>query len=263
MSNQAKTHLNNVLPQSQFQFGEYLSNGFDIWKKEAGPFIGFGLLYIVIAIGVGLIPLIGPILNRIMIGPCLMAGAFYFSYKSKIKNSAQFGDFFDKFSSLGPIILLALILCIVKLMLYLPFIASLGLQNFWAIAADANPTQIADLLVESFQPWKFLLLIPTAFVGALFGYSLLFLIFYDLSPVDAIHYSVKYIFKHWILYVLYAIFVFILSFIGIIGLGIGIFITYTFMFPMIFDSFRGLTQLEKYENKDGKDDVLDLLVEQY
>ena len=43
--------------------------------------------------------------------------------------------------------------------------------------------------------------------------------------------------------------------------GIGVLVTYSLLFPMAYEAFRGITNLDKYLSEDNNDDILDMLIE--
>lgn len=259
METNAIDHLDAVLPKSRFEFGEYIKEGFATWKQHAGAFIGFGLLYMVISTGLSFIPFVGSVVSSLVITPCLTAGAYYYSHNSRAQNFPEFNNFFEKFNSFVPILTLNLIVSLISIVLFLPFIFSIGFENITGIVSG-NPDLILEIF-EDFNPIKILFLIPSFFVLSLIGFGLPFIIFYDLSPMDALRYSVKFIFKHWIAYVAFLIVVSMISMSGVIACGVGIIATYTFIFPMSYEAFRGLTDLGGYNSGDKNPDLLDNLIE--
>ncbi len=101
-------HLDRALAKSQFKFGQYISYGFDLWKKEAGAYIGFGIIYMIISLFASFIPIVGPLGSNLILVPCLTAGAYYFSHKT-FKNKPDFANFFSGFEKIGPLIIVTLL----------------------------------------------------------------------------------------------------------------------------------------------------------
>jgi len=252
-------HLDAVLPNSSFDFGDFFSRGFDIWKKDAGLYIGFGVLLMIMSFVISLIPYIGSVINNLILTPCLTAGAYYFCHKSRFDNSSDFANFFEKFKSFTPILLINLFIGLFAMFLFLPFVFLIGLDNISDLISG-DPDAVLSVMAN-FDPLSLLYFIPCLLILSLAGFAIHFLIFYKLSPIDSIKYSAKFIFKHWIFYLLYFITIMIASMSGILACGIGIFVTYTFMFPLSYEAFRGLTQLDQFVQEDDDDDVLDMLIE--
>ena len=83
----------------EFKFGEYINKGFDIFKKNAGGFIGYLLIVMVIAIVASLIPIVGSLANAI-ISPALYAGFYIVGKKIVHDEPYEFKDFFKGFDFL-------------------------------------------------------------------------------------------------------------------------------------------------------------------
>ena len=256
-SNRAIQHLDRALRESKFKFGDYIGKGFDIWKQEAGLFIAFGFLYMVIGFIIGLIPILGSVVTNLILTPCITVGGYYFSNRIT-KRRAEFGDFFAGFNKIGPLVLVTLIIWIISMILLAPFFAVVGMEIF-NVFTSQEPMEMLEF-AESFQGWYLLLLLPVLFIYFLFSFALPLVWFFDLSPIDSIKYSSKYVARHYLLFLLFFIVTILIAVSGIILIFIGIIITFTFIYPMFYAAFRDLTQLDAYENPDEDQAVVDLLV---
>ena len=82
--------LNDLIAKGyNFDFGKYISDGFDIFKKDAGSFIGFGILSGLILALAGMIPFGG-----LIMAPSITIGYSIYSHKIVNDQSRQFSDFF-------------------------------------------------------------------------------------------------------------------------------------------------------------------------
>ncbi len=98
-----------------FNMGQYFSEGWELFKKEAGSFIGFGILMIIMVFIVSFLP--GVSLVSGILSSCLGAGIFIFC--RGIRNGNQeFGMFFNGFNYFVQILLYSLVL----LLFYIPAI---------------------------------------------------------------------------------------------------------------------------------------------
>jgi len=253
----AKQHLDRVIPSSTFKLRAYTSNGFSIWKKEAGPFIAFGFLFAVLSMVVSVVPYVGSFINQVFISPALTAGAYIFSHKVHKKSiDAEFSDFFDGFKMAKEIILVYLLYSLISIVFLIPFLYSVGFEIFeiW------GQTEEMSEYFMNFNTNKFWFLLPVFCVGIFFFYALQFVIFFGLGPIDALSYSAKLGMKHFFWLIIFIIIVSIIMMLGLIGIIIGIFITFPIMFPMFYESFRDLTQLDSYEQTDETRDVYNSLI---
>lgn len=256
MSAEAKAHLDRVLPISKFNFGDFFGAGFDLWKKGFWAFFGFGLLYTIIVGVVGMIPILGTIATNLILAPLLTGGAYIYCRNLRRDGNAEFESFFSLFKSPANLILAYFIYALIGILLCLPFLFSVGIEvfEFWGTPDMIN-------YFEDFDYTKFLLLLPILFVMILFTYIVHFVVFYKLSAIDALTYSFKFGMKHYIMILLFMITVFFVAMLGVIGLVIGIFFTFTMIYPMSFESFRLLTDLDGFERNDEQQVVISQLIE--
>ena len=99
--------LNELIANGyDFDFGKYISDGFDVFKKEAGSFIGFGILSGLIIALAGMIPFGG-----VIVSAPLTIGYSIYAHKVAHDQSRQFSDFFKGFSGkiFGQLILVSIV----------------------------------------------------------------------------------------------------------------------------------------------------------
>ena len=72
------TRLEEVLTHGyQFDMGRYMSNGWNIFKQGAGSYIGFAILYFIIAVVIAFVPFVNIISSAIQY--TLIGGLFIFT----------------------------------------------------------------------------------------------------------------------------------------------------------------------------------------
>ena len=69
--------------KSTFSIGLALSDGWNLVSKTLGYYILGGIITMVIAFGVGIIPFVGGIVNNLILSPCLMGYCVHISFVSK------------------------------------------------------------------------------------------------------------------------------------------------------------------------------------
>ena len=89
-----------------FDMGKYMDEGWKTFKKEAGSFIGFTLLFMLLIIIISVIPFVSIVSG--IINYCFFAGFFIYIRKLE-SNKQEFGDFFQGFNFFGQIFLFRLI----------------------------------------------------------------------------------------------------------------------------------------------------------
>lgn len=252
-------HLDRVLPTSTFTLGEYISEGLSLWKKEAGPFIGFGLIYIIISGMAGVIPFLGTIANQIIITPALSAGAFIFAHSiHKAERKPDFGQFFDGFKYASEIVIAQLIYAFCMIVLLIPFFISV-FSGFFDML-DTDSLTIATEFADSFSPWKMLLLFPALVAAFCFSYSIHFIVFYKLKAMDAIKYSFKFVSKHALPFIGLMLISMLFLLGGVLCFIIGVFFIFTIIYTLSYASFKGVTRLEEFEGGDESGKVHDALI---
>lgn len=172
----------------QFKMGDYINKGFDIFKKEPGLFIGFTLLYLVISIVLSVIPFVGAIANMAISAP-LGAGFFIVAHKINKNETHSFGDFFKGFDSFMPLFLAGLVGGLITLLCTL------------------------------------LLILPGIYIGVCYVFRSMFVVFYKNEFWDALENSRKVIKNKWWNFFGFVIVIALINLLGILCLGIGIFVT--------------------------------------
>ncbi len=121
-----------------FELGRYISTGNKIFLKNAGPFIGFLIVYFLILVVAGLIPLIGQVLNFVL-APALVAGFTIVARKVYHGHNFQFGNFFDGFKQVLQLALSKLV----------QFVVIIGIFAVYCLlVAKSEITTLIDMYME-------------------------------------------------------------------------------------------------------------------
>jgi hypothetical protein len=81
-----------------FKLGDYLNAGFRLFGNDAGTYIAYLLLFFVISLVLGFIPILGSIAS-LVIGAPMMAGFYHFAQRQHHGATRSFNNFFDGFKS--------------------------------------------------------------------------------------------------------------------------------------------------------------------
>jgi len=87
---------------------EYLSKGWEIFKKNIGEFIGYFVTIMIINVVLSLIPILGTLASVIISTP-LYAGFLIVAFKLMKNQKVEFGDFFGGFRYFLPLFLAGLL----------------------------------------------------------------------------------------------------------------------------------------------------------
>lgn len=222
-------NLNFTAKPINFKLGEYLSKGFELLKKDFGNIFVAFLCCFVMAI----IPFCG------MLG----AGNFY-KYLKKINNGEQAspGDIFN-FDNFMPYFILQLIIIGGVMAIYIPMILILPIMT--SVGGEDSASWVSFLMVPYF------IIIYAAFLYfALKGFYIPALIsFKNVTDIKTAWNASKVMTKDNLLSIfLFSLVVGILSQIGIIACGIGIFLTIPFMYTANFFAYDdAMKQIERDE----------------
>lgn len=251
----AVSHLEQARAKSTFRLGDYIDEGYNIWKKEAGSFIGIFLVSIVISLGLSLIPLLGALASSLFVSPCLTLGIFLATRTIDVDHHHfQFGDFFSGFDFISKVIVLNLIIFGIGFLLVLPFIIY-GATSIAGLV-EFDSTDPSTFPFEIFTGGLLLFLIPIIYLSLLISYTIPMLGFYNLEPWEALKQSAKFIHKHWIMFFLFVLVIGLIALLGIFALIFGVIVTASMMNPMMYASFKDVTDLDTYLNPTDEDDTV-------
>ena len=137
-----------------FRLGDYISQGFSIFGKNVGLFIGYTLVYFLIGIILSSIPYIGQLASSIISG-ALSAGFFIVAHKTENKEYVEFSNFFDGFKEFVPLLLVSLISGLLVLVALIPafvyVITTIGISNLMELEDIDNLRSIlASINISTF-----------------------------------------------------------------------------------------------------------------
>lgn len=258
--------IQQLLTESyDFKFGDYISEGFEILKKNIGGFVIFAIVFLAVSMISGLIPFIGSLANSLILTPCLMAGLYLVANQVQKNQQTEFGDFFKGFQYVSQLALVTLLAGIIVILSLLPFIvANAGLGSWlmeFMMEADTfeeNPELIFENL-PPFSSWTLILLLPAIYLGTAYSWAPLFVVFHKLGFWEALEASRIMITKKWFIYFFFTIVVGIIAIIGMLGFCIGFLFTFPAAYCMIYAAFADVTKLNEINEDDV--DLMDHLVE--
>lgn len=186
-----------VSREYDFNLGQYLGRGFEIFKAFALPFVGFTLLVVVISAALSFLlpaPLGsgaeggGNLVSNI-ISPILGAGYYIVAFQIARNRPASFGDFFKGFNRFLPIFLLSLVSGLLTI---------LGL---------------------------ILLIIPGIYLAVAYSFGLPLLLDKGLDFWPALETSRQLISKKWFSFFIFLIVLGLINIGGILLVGVGLLVT--------------------------------------
>ena len=258
MNDDQRRRMEKILNQGyEFRFGEYISEGFSIFQQYAGGFIGFALVAGIITTIANFIPFIGPLVNNLILTPCLTVGFYLVAHKIKKEEQPEFGYFFKGFDYVGQLAIAVLIIGLLILVSLIPFFIVAGTSGLLEWLAESQ-----EILVELDEPptlpwWSAILVIPGIYLGIAYVWTSLFIAFYNMNFWDAMEMSRKFISKQWFLFFFFFFVLGLLALSGLILLFVGILITMPIVLCALYASFADVTGLWEEEQADIEDQLVD------
>ena len=259
----SKEKIETILHSNySFQLGEYLSNGWEIFKKGFWSFTGFTLVFTAIQVGLSLIPIIGS-LGSIIVSAPLAAGYYLFANRVARNEYQEFNIFFKGFDHIGPLLLQSVIqfLAIFGLaipLIYTAFSGFFSSGNLFETDPEAWLEDPGALFAPA--PWAWIFLLPIVYLSIAWRWAPLFIIFYSMQPFEALETSRKLITRQWFLFFIFYIIVGLIVAGGLLFLFVGILFTLSFIFCADYAAFSKITQLI---DKTTQDDVSNHFIEHH
>ncbi len=177
-----------------FRISYYISEGFEIFKKNVGGFIGIVLINIIMAVVLGLIPLIGQVIAHFT-SALLSAGIILVCKKIRNSEEVQFSDFFEVFKNPGQFILLIIVQFLMLLLVAIPGI-TLFIINFYDLFKSGGTPSYESMI--AFIPLAFLLFIPVLFLLMCYIFTVPIFLFINQDFWTAMEASRKVVMKNWL-----------------------------------------------------------------
>lgn len=221
----------NLTPKPiNFKFGEYINKGFEILKKDFGNvFVGFLVTFLM-----SIIPFCG----------ILAVGNFYKYLKKLSRNQAASpGEIFD-FKDFMPYFMLQLIIIAGLIVLYIPMIILAALAG---AVSDGSGEPNPGVMIFMF-PYIFLMIVAILYFTLKGFYIPALISFKGITDIKTAWNISKVMTKGNLLNIfLFSIVVSILSQIGILACGIGIFLTIPFMYTANLFAYEDAIQQIEYD----------------
>lgn len=242
--------------KSVFSIGQAFSDGWAMVSKHLGYYILGGVIAVAIGFGVGIIPIVGGVVNNLILSPCLIAGAVYVTWNiSRGKGWTDFGDMFKGFNYLQPVAISTLIqgtaTLILTVLIFYNFLPEL--MHLFKISQGANAftrqEEIKDaflqLFTSKFIVSAFILSVVLLFVTALWAFKIHFIVIYKMQAWPAMEMS-RRIARHNLLpligFFLLMVFIIVLS---ALPCGIGLLFSLPLMIGATYSAFAQITQCDK------------------
>ena len=229
-----------------FTFSHLVDEGYRIFKKNIGGFIGIILVNFLLSWSLSIIPIVGSIISYFT-GAFIAAGIIVVCKKIRNGEETQFSDFFEVFKNPGPYALLLLVKTGMLILVALPAIAVFFSLYYETLFASGTPSPTAILGII---PIMFLAMIPVLFLSMCYLFSSHIFLFLNQDFWVALETSRKLVMKNWLSVfglLLMAFFFFILVTLVTCGLAYfvllptltaGLYVAFERIFKPAFNSFE-------------------------
>lgn len=191
----------------RFETGKYISEGWTIFQKNAGSFIGYCALKIFINFAAGCFGGIG----RLLVIKPLDLGYFIVARKTDKNENTEFGDFFKGFDYFGQIVLAKLIGGIFILFGFLFFI------------------------------------IPGIYFAVAYGFASLLVVFTGSEFWPALENSRKLISKKWFSFFGFFLVLGLINILGFLAFGFGLLVTIPLTYCSLYAAFNNIVGADEPE----------------
>lgn len=243
-----------------FRIGDFISQGFTIFGKNAAMFIGFLLVSIVISIVLRFIPILGQLASFVISG-ALGAGYFIVAHKTFKNEHTEFSNFFDGFKDWVQLFLNSLIVTIMIVIGLLPviffFVKNIGFDSSNLDLQD--PEAISDLIKGLGVSYIFIYILTIMLLSVFIIYSALFIVFDKMTAWDAIMASTKVVSQNIFSHIAFLILWIVIFIISVIPIGLGLLVTVPAFYCSIYYAWQEITRFN--EDREIEDDLLNHLID--
>lgn len=240
-----------VTKDYEFKFGKYLSDGFEYLKSQAGLFIGFFVLSILLIMAGSFIPLVGSIASQIL-SVTFYVGYFIVCNKIKLGLPVSFDDFFKGFSSIGQIAIIQLIIFGFSLLIFSPLLifgftvlfsglfGSIRSGEFKKIQTPQELLQLFD--VDGLVPLFLITIILLMIMQTIYTFAAANAHFFKAGSWQSMEASRKVIQKKFFHFFALIIVVTLINLLGILFLLVGIIVTVPLSYAIFYAAFNDIMQ---------------------
>jgi len=218
----------------EFKTGEYIREGWDLFKKNAGGFILYLFIYMIVSGTISFIPYLGQVVNLFISYP-LIVGFYIVADKTKHGETVEFGDFFKGFSKILPLFIAKLLVSLISFIL--PGI-------YLVVISHGMPNQQALMTLFTNDPAKagilLLLCLPGIYFSICYILTPFFIFFKNYSPWDAMETSRKIVSKNWFSMFGFLFVLGLILLLGLICLILGLLVAVPVMYCALYAAFNDI-----------------------
>lgn len=250
----------------EFKTSKYLSDGFNYFKAQAGYFIGFCIVSLLMVIVASFVPIIGGIASQIL-SLTLLVGYYVAARNIKHGENVSFDDFFKGFSSIGQISIIQLILFGFTLVLLMPLFIYGFSMLFSGILEGINenlfednlsPSELIELFnIDGLIPLFIITFLLLMFMQTVYSFAAVNAHFFNASAWDSMEASRKVIQSKFFHFFGLILIIVLINLLGIICLFVGLIITIPLSYNIMYAAFDDIMQPDDNESIESEENTFE------
>jgi len=236
-----------------FSIGLAISDGWKLVSKHLGYYIGAGIITVIISMAIGFIPIVGGIVNNLLVSPCFTASAIYVTWRiSKGLGWTDFGDMFKGFNYATPVMIATLIQGLLMILIGVLCFFSLlpELIDLWQMSQGSRAFQNQEEISETFQNIFFnakaillfcFFMLAMLVISVIWAFKYHFIVIYKMDAWPAMELSRKISAYNFFPLVGLFIIIGIIFIVSLLPCGIGLLFSLPFSFGAIYSAFAQIT----------------------
>lgn len=232
----------------EFNLGKYFQDGWELYKKGAGNYIGFTIVFFIIVMMLIFVPFVNMLVT--VVEYVLIAGVFIYT-RNLTLNKGEFSNFFEGFKSFGQILLFTLTLLAFMLPAIIIFIVYIIPEGFITEMFNGypeDPEYIIESFLASFEgnvgSVIFLYLVMLLYIMYLYisySFTLLNIVDRKMRFWDAMELSRKVVSKNFLwFFLMYLIMAVMIPIVVVMTCGLGIVIGLPFTYTVTFAAYNDI-----------------------
>jgi uncharacterized membrane protein len=228
--------------------GKYITDGFNIFQKNIGLFVGYALVAVLILFA-SIFTIVGPLL----VAMPLLAGYSIAAHKLKYNQFVDFNTFFKGFKHFGDLLVLMLIMMGITLAVMIPFGITMGMM-MGGLSASGMEDALSGPMFGIIALLYFAAILAMIAISTFYFFSMNLIIFSELKGWEAMEASRKMVMKHFWWILLLSIVISLISQAGSLLFYIGLIFTFPIGYCISYAAFHDIFRLG-----DGSEDLNDPL----
>lgn len=216
----------------------WIAQGFEMFKREAGTWILITIVYVVIFIGLALIPVVGN-LASVILYPVFVGGIMLGCRSLAREGELELGHLFAGFKNrAGDLAVIGLLSVVAGIIAMIPMIVALGAGVMFGFSR-ADPEVLAAVGPGILIGWLIAMgLIVPVLMALWFAPALVVL--REMPPIEALKQSFRGCLRNIVPFLVYGVVGLVLGVVAVIPFGLGLLVLIPVMMASVYVAFRDI-----------------------